>query len=191
MISPSLEDIVFGSCALVGLVLAALAVVFGDRLRDLVDQVNPDLEGAAPMVAALLMGFLLLFGAGGLVAVRLVGVHGAFAVLAGMAAGGVGAVLGWTLVTSRRGADALGRPSMRDLVGGVATVAVAIPAGRFGSVYVRSKGQTHEYSATAMADIPVGVRVSITGGVGDGVVVARIESPIAARVLSDDGDPGS
>ena len=35
-----------------------------------------------------------------------------------------------------------------------ASVAVAIPAGRFGTVYVKAEGQTHEFSATAAPTSP-------------------------------------
>ena len=63
------------------------------------------------------------------------------------------------------------------------------PAGRFGSVYVRAEGRTHEYSATAVADIGAGAEVTVTGAVGDGLVVAAIEAPPRARVLSDEDHP--
>jgi membrane protein implicated in regulation of membrane protease activity len=188
MISASLEDIVYVACGLIGLVLAAATVALGDQLGELLDRAGVGVETARAPVAALLIGFIGLFGAGGLVAVRVLGIHGGFAVLAGLIAGVVGAVAAGALSGYVRAAESPGAPSMRELVGRPASVAVAIAAGRFGSVYVRAEGRTHEYSATAPSDIPVGAHVTVTGAVGNGLVVALIESPTAARVLSDEHD---
>jgi membrane protein implicated in regulation of membrane protease activity len=188
MISASLEDIVFVACGLIGLALAVATVVLGDQLGEVLDRLGIGVETARAPVAALLIGFIGLFGAGGLVAVRVLGIHGGFAVLAGMVAGVVGAGVGWAVSSLVRESERLAAPSIRDLVGRPASVAVAIAAGRFGSVYVRAEGRTHEYSATASADIPAGAHVTVTGAVGNGLVVAAIESPTAARVLSDEDD---
>jgi membrane protein implicated in regulation of membrane protease activity len=189
MISVSLEDIIFGACALIGLGLALATVVFGYQLGEVLDRLNIGVETSRAAVAALLIGFIAMFGVGGLVAVRLLGVHGGYAVLAGMVVGVAGAVAGWALSGYVRASENPGTPSMRDLVGRPASVAVAIAAGRFGSVYVRAEGRTHEYSATASADIPTGAQVTVTGAVGNGLVVAPIQSPTAARVLTDDDEP--
>jgi membrane protein implicated in regulation of membrane protease activity len=188
MTSVSLEDIVFAAFGLIGLGLAVATVAFGDQLGEVLDRLGIGVETSRAPVAALLIGFIALFGFGGLIAVRLLDVHGGFAVLAGMIAGVVGAGAGWAVSGYVRDSESPGPPSMRDLVGRSASVAVAIPAGRFGSVYVRAEGRTHEYSATASGDIPAGAHVTVTGAVGDGLVVARVESPPAARVLSDDDD---
>jgi membrane protein implicated in regulation of membrane protease activity len=188
MISVSLEDIVFAAFGLVGLVLAVATVVFGYELGETLDRLGVGVETARAPVAALLIGFISLFGVGGLIAVRLLDVHGGFAVLAGLVAGVVGAVAARALSEYLRASENPGPPSMRELVGRPASVAVAIPAGRFGSVYVRAEGRTHEYSATAATDIAAGAEVTVTGAVGNGLVVARVEAPPAARVLTDDGD---
>jgi membrane-bound ClpP family serine protease len=185
----ALEDIVFFTCGLAGLVLAVASVVFGDRLGELLERAGIGVETARAPVAALLIGFISLFGAGGLLAVRILGIHGGFAVLAAMVAGIVGAVAGWAVSAFVRDAEREGAPSMRELVGQPASVAVAIAAGRFGSVYVRAEGRVHEYSATASVDISAGARVTVTGAVGNGLVVAAIDSPTTARVLSDDEEP--
>jgi hypothetical protein len=54
---------------------------------------------------------------------------------------------------------------------------VAIPAGRFGSVWVKAEGQTHEFGATASVDIPAGSTVTVTGIAGTGLIVAPLTSP--------------
>jgi membrane protein implicated in regulation of membrane protease activity len=190
MTSVSLEDIVFAAFGLIGLALAAATVAYGDQLGELLDRLGVGVETSRAPVAAMLIGFIALFGFGGLIAVRL-GVHGGFAVLAGMIAGVVGAAAGWAVSGYIRDSESPGPPSMRDLVGRSASVAVAIPAGRFGSVYVRAEGRKHEYSATAAADIPAGAQVTVTGAVGNGLVVTPVESRPAARVLSDEDQPGA
>jgi membrane protein implicated in regulation of membrane protease activity len=103
-----------------------------------------------------------------------------------MVAGVVGAGAGWAVSGYVRSLESPDPPSMRDLVGRSASVAVAIPAGRFGSVYVRAEGRTHEYSATASADIPAGAHVTVTGAVGNGLVVAPVDSAPATRVLTEE-----
>jgi membrane-bound ClpP family serine protease len=185
----ALEDIVFVTCGLAGLVLAVASVAFGDQLGELLDRVGIGVETARAPVAALLIGFISLFGVGGLVAVRILGVHGGFAVLAAMVAGVIGAIVGWAVSAFVRDAEREGAPSMRELVGQPASVAVAIAAGRFGSVYVRAEGRTHEYSATASTDILAGARVTVTGAVGNGLVVAAIDSPMTPPVLADEDEP--
>ena len=187
MTNVSLEDIVFAAFGLIGLGLAVATVAYGEQLGELLDRIGVGVETSRAPVAALLIGFVVLFGFGGLIAVRL-GVHGGFAVLAGMIAGLAGAAAAWAVSGYIRESENPGPPSMRDLVGRSAAVAVAIAAGRFGSVYVRAEGRTHEYSATAAADIPAGAAVTVTAAVGDGLVVAPVESSPAPRVLSEEDD---
>lgn len=189
--SVSMGDIFFFACALLGLGLAVATVVFGVELGDVLDRFDVGVETARAPVAAMLIGFILTFGLGGLVAVRLLAVHNGFAVLAAMAAGFVGAGAASAVSAYVRSSEIPATLSMRDLVGRSASVAVAIPAGRFGSVYVKAEGRTHEYSATASADVPAGTQVTVTGAVGNGLVVALVESPTPARVLIDDEEPGS
>jgi membrane protein implicated in regulation of membrane protease activity len=50
---------------------------------------------------------------------------------------------------------------------------VTIPAGRWGSVYIKAEGQNHELSATSSEEIPSGTQVVVTGTAGNGLVVAR------------------
>ena len=189
MISVSLEDVVFAVCGLIGLLVAAATALLREELGDVLDRLHLDVDQGRARAAVLLVGFVSGFGVGGLIAVRLLGVHGGFAVLAAMIAGVLGGGLGVAVSAFVRDPDSQAAPSMRELVGRSASVAVAIPAGRFGSVYVKAEGRTHEYSATAVADIGAGAEVTVTGAVGDGLVVAAIEAPPRARVLSDEDHP--
>ena len=96
MTNVSLEDIVFAAFGLIGLGLAVATVAYGEQLGELLDRLGVGVETSRAPVAALLIGFVALFGFGGLIAVRL-GVHGGFAVLAGMIAGLAGAAAAWAL----------------------------------------------------------------------------------------------
>ncbi len=193
MITVPVEDAVFVLCALIGLVLLLVTVAFDDLLGGVLDalHVDVDVDVGGASLTPLLLGFVSMFGLGGLIATQLLELHGGLAALGGVVAGIVGALLASTLFGLLRRSESASPLSMRDLVGGPASVAVAIPAGRFGSVYVKAGGQTHEYSATASVDIPAGTPVTVVAALGNGLVVAAIESPAPARPLSEGGDPGT
>jgi membrane protein implicated in regulation of membrane protease activity len=191
MITVPVEDAVFIVCALIGLVLLLVTVVFDDILGGLLDALHVDVDVGGTSLAPLLLGFVSMFGIGGLIATQLLDVHGGQAAVGGVVAGVIGAVLASTLFGVLRRSETAAPFSIRDLVGRDASVAVAIPAGRFGSVYVKAEGQTHEYSATAAIDIPSGTRVTVTAALGNGLVVAPIEAPVPARPLSEGGNHGA
>jgi membrane protein implicated in regulation of membrane protease activity len=90
-------------------------------------------------------------------------------------AGGIGVGIVFAIFSTFRRAE--GRPpfSLEDLVGRSASVAVGIPAGRSGSVYVKAEGQTHEFSATSRMDLAPGTPVRVTGVAGNGLVVTAAE----------------
>ena len=61
--------------------------------------------------------------------------------------------------------------SIADLVGDEVYVSVGIPAGRYGTVLAKKEGMTHEFTATADADIPTGRTVRVVGTAGAGLIV--------------------
>ena len=134
MITVSVEDAVFVGAAVVGVALLLASFVFDAQLR------------RAPGALRVVVGFVSMFGVGGLIATRLLDVHGGGAAAAGVVAALIGAVLGSALFGLGRTSESRGPVSMRDLVGGPASVAVSIPAGRFGSVYVKAEGRYSRYN---------------------------------------------
>jgi membrane protein implicated in regulation of membrane protease activity len=176
------EDAVFVTVALVGLVPLLVMVVIPERVGRVFDGFDITVDTARTPVT-LLLGFVSLFGIGGLVALHMLAIGGRQAVLAGLVAGIAGAILVWRAFPVLRESYGPSTVSVRDLVGRDASVAVAIPAGRFGSVYIKAAGGTHEYSATASADIAAGAPVTVTGALGSGLVVAPIEVPTTAPLL--------
>jgi membrane protein implicated in regulation of membrane protease activity len=111
---------------------------------------------------------------GGLFATQVLGVHGGQAALVGSAFGAVGFAIAYGLFGVLRRAEGTDPFTLGDLVGRSGSVAVTIPAGRLGSVYVKAEGQTHEFSATASTDIPSGSLVTVTAVAGNALVVAPV-----------------
>jgi membrane protein implicated in regulation of membrane protease activity len=182
MITVPVEDLVFIVCALVGGGLLLILVIFDDILGGLLDAVGLDVDVGGTSLAPLLIAFVAMFGVGGLIGTQVLDIHGGAAALLGTAAGGLGVGVTYLLFSTFRRAEGLRPFSLEDLVGRTASVAVAIPAGRLGSVYVRAEGQNHEYSATASSDLPSGSVVRVTGVHGSGLVVAPLETQPAAAV---------
>ena len=85
MIEIPVEDWVFGVAALVGGVLLLITVVFDDILGGLLDGFGFDIGGTT--ITPILLGFVGMFGAGGLFATQVLDVHGAQAAIVGVVAG--------------------------------------------------------------------------------------------------------
>jgi membrane protein implicated in regulation of membrane protease activity len=176
MIEIPLEDWIFGVAALVGGVLLLITVVFDDILGGLLDGFGFDFGGTS--FTPILLGFIGMFGAGGLFATRVLDLHGAPAAAVGVVSGIGGAAIAATLFGVLQRSES-GEPfKVADLVGDTVYVSVAIPAGRYGTILARKEGQTHEFPATADRDIPSGRNVIVTGTAGTGVIVR--DEPVAA-----------
>jgi membrane protein implicated in regulation of membrane protease activity len=177
MITIPVEDWVFAVAALVGGVLLLVTVVFDDLLGGLLDGLGFDIGGTS--ITPILLGFVGMFGAGGLFATQVLDVHGATAALVGVISGIGGAALAGALFGVLRRSES-GEPfRIADLVGDEVYVSVAIPAGRYGTVLAKKEGQTHEFAATADNDIASGRTVRVTGTAGTGLMV-RDESAAPA-----------
>jgi membrane protein implicated in regulation of membrane protease activity len=175
VISIPLEDLVFVICLLVGGGLLLITVLVDDVIGGLLDHFDIGIGGASLM--PLLLSFVSMFGVGGLFATQVLGLHGAAAAAVGVVFGLGGALLAFTLFGFMKRSEAPDPFSTEDLVGHDAFVAVSIPAGRWGSVYVKAEGQNHELTATAAEEIPAGTPVRITGTAGSGLVVTRVAPP--------------
>jgi membrane protein implicated in regulation of membrane protease activity len=183
MITIPIEDWVFGVCALLGGVLLLLTVVFDDIIGGLLDGIGIEIGGAS--ITPILLGFIGMFGAGGLFATQVLGLHGAGAAIVGVVSGFAGAAIAGTLFSVLKRSES-GEPfALADLVGQSAFVSVAIPASRYGSVLVKVEGQTHEFSATSERDVPAGRTVTITGTAGNGVIVRDGATPAAAPTAGE------
>ncbi len=187
MIEIPVEDWVFAAAALVGGVLLLLNVVFDDVLGGILDGFGIDFGGTS--ITPILLGFVGMFGAGGLFATQVLDLHAAPAAIIGVISGAGGAGLAGALFGLLRRSESEEPFTLSDLVGGSAYVSVAVPAGRHGSVLVKAEGQTHEFAATADADIAAGRTVEVIGVAGAGLIVRNTAKPAgAAGVEEGQGD---
>jgi membrane protein implicated in regulation of membrane protease activity len=172
-----IEDLVFVVCVLVGGALLLVTVLVDDVLGGILDALHVGFDIGGVSLMPLLLAFVSMFGAGGLIATQVFDVHGGRAALVGTAFGAAGFAVTWALFQLLRRSEGANPFSTSDLIGRDAYVAVAIPAGHFGSVYVKAEGQTHEFSATALTDVPAGSSVRVTGVAGAGLIVAPLPQP--------------
>lgn len=177
MITIPVEDFVFAIAALVGGVLLLVTVVFDDVLGGVLDAIGLDFGGTS--VTPLLLGFVAMFGAGGLLATQVLDIHGGQAALIAAISGVIGAALAGGLFAWLKRSESEEPFSLKDLVGGSAYVSVGIPAGRYGSVLVHAEGQTHEFAATSTVEVPSGATVRVTGVAGTGLIVERVDQGAA------------
>jgi membrane protein implicated in regulation of membrane protease activity len=184
-ITVPIEDLVFVVCVLVGGALLLLTVLVDDVLGGILDALHVGFDIGGVSLMPLLLAFVSMFGVGGLIATQVFDFHGGRAALVGTAFGGVGFAITWVLFQVLRRSEGADPFSTSDLVGRDAYVAVGIPAGRFGSVYIKAEGQTHEFSATATVDVAAGTSVRVTGVAGAGLIVTPITQPSSEPAGAD------
>lgn len=180
MLSIPIEDLIFVLCTLVGGGLLLITVLVDDLLGGLLDALHIGFDIGGVSLMPLLLGFVSMFGVGGLFATQVLDLHAGPAALVAALGGLLGLGIVFVMFSALRKSEGANPFSTTSLVGRPASVAVSIPAGRFGSVLVKAEGQTHEFSATADVDVAVGTPVTVTGTAGTGLIVA----PIAPNSLS-------
>ena len=176
MIVP-IEDLIFVVCTLIGGGLLLVTVLVDDILGGILDALHVGFDIGGVSLMPLLLGFVSMFGVGGLFATQVLGVHAGQAAIIGTIGGVIGFGIVFVMFNVLRRSEGSNPFSTSSLVGRQASVAVSIPAGHFGSVLVKAEGQTHEFSATASVDIPAGSAVTVTGTAGTGLVVAPLAQP--------------
>ena len=177
MLTVPVEDLVFIVCALVGGGLLLVTVLVDDVLGGLLDALHVGVDIGGISLVPLALGFVSMFGVGGLFATQILDVHGGQAALVGSVFGLVGFLVVYAMFGVFRRAEGAAPFQLADLVGRMGSVAVSIPAGRQGSVHVKAEGQTHEFTATASVDVPSGTPVTITAVAGTGLIVAPVVAP--------------
>jgi membrane-bound ClpP family serine protease len=168
----STADLVFGGCLLIGGGLLLLTLIFDDLFGGILNAFHLGFDVAGVSPTPVLLGFVAMFGVGGLFGLHSLGIGPGGATGVGFAAGVVGAgiVLGaFKLLASAQSTDTF---SLTDMVGATGRVAVAIPANRFGSVMISFAGASHNMTATADAEIPAGRVVKVVAIAGNNLVVA-------------------
>jgi membrane protein implicated in regulation of membrane protease activity len=165
-------DLVFGICLLVGGGLLLLTLVVDDIFGGLLGALHLgfDVGGVSP--TPLLLGFVAMFGVGGLFGLHSLGAGVGIATLVGVVAGlfGSGIVFGaYKVLKSAESTDSF---SLQDMVGSTGRVLVGIPASKFGTVLISFAGSSHNMTATADSEIPAGRVVKVVAVAGGNLVVA-------------------
>ena len=180
MITVPVEDFVFILCTFIGGALLLVTVLVDDILGGILDAFHIGFDIGGVSLMPLLLGFVSMFGVGGLFATQVLDVRAGPAAIIGTVSGMIGFGIVFVMFSVLRRSEGANPFSTSSLVGRTASVAVSIPAGRFGSVLVKAEGQTHEFSATATIDIPNGTAVTITGTAGTGLIVSPLVASVAA-----------
>ena len=191
-----IEDLIFVVCTLIGGGLLLITVLVDDILGGVLDALHIGFDIGGVSLMPLLLGFVSMFGVGGLFATQVLDLHAGPAAIVGTIGGVIGFLIVFVMFGVLRRSEGSNPFSTSSLVGRPASVSVSIPAGRFGTVLVKAEGQTHEFSATASVDLATGTPVTVTGPAGTGLIVAPLPSaapPPAAAPATDPpgGPPGS
>ncbi|TMC40580.1 MAG: hypothetical protein E6J28_01170 [Chloroflexi bacterium] len=178
-------DLVFGGCLVLGGGLLLLTLIFDDLFGGFLNAIHLgfDLGGVSP--TPLVLGFVAMFGIGGLIGEHSFGLGVGPATLVGVVAGLLGAGVVFGSFKVLRQAESTDTFSLQDMVGSSGRVAVAIPANRYGSVLISFAGASHNMGATADAEIPAGRVVKVIGVAGNNLVVESTPVSTAEGARSD------
>jgi membrane-bound ClpP family serine protease len=183
-----IEDLIFVVCTLIGGGLLLITVLVDDILGGVLDALNIGFDIGGVSLMPLLLGFVSMFGVGGLFATQVLDLHAGPAAIVGTVGGLIGFGIVFVMFSVLRRSEGSNPFSTASLVGRPASVSVSIPAGRFGTVLVKAEGQTHEFSATASVDIATGTPVTVTGTAGTGLIVAPV-GPISTAAATPPAGP--
>lgn len=168
----STSDLVFGVCLLAGGGLLLLTLIVDDIFGGLLGAIHLGFDVAGVSPTPMLLGFVAMFGVGGLFGIHGVNASPAVATLIGVMAGLVGSSVVFGAFKVLRQAESSTTFSLQEMIGASGRVSVGIPANRFGTVLISFAGASHNLTATADAEIPAGREVKVVGVAGTNLVVA-------------------
>jgi membrane protein implicated in regulation of membrane protease activity len=178
VITIDLANSIFVGCLIIGGGLLLLTVLVDDILGGILDALHVDFDIGGVSLMPLLLGFVSMFGVGGLIGTEVLRLDGGRASLVGLFAGLSGTLFVYFLFGALKRAEAPPAFSLRDLVGQRARVTVGIRQGHQGSVLLNYGGSTHDVSATASLDIPAGATVLIVDLAGATLIVEPAVRPV-------------
>jgi membrane-bound ClpP family serine protease len=178
-------DLVFGVCLLVGGALLLLTLIVDDIFGGLLGAVHLGFDVAGVSPTPLLLGFVSMFGVGGLFGLHSLGAGVGVATLTGVVAGLLGSGVVFGAFKVLRQAESTESFSLQDMVGSTGRVSVGIPANRFGTVLISFAGSSHNLTATADSEIAAGREVKVVAVAGTNLVVAATPSTTNQGARSD------
>ena len=149
--------------------------VFGGLLGAI--HIGFDVAGVSP--TPMLLGFIAMFGVGGLFGLHSLGLGAGLATLVGTVAGVVGSAVVFGAFKVLRQAESSSTFELQDMVGSTGRVSVGIPANRFGTFLISFAGASHNMTATADSEIAAGHVVKVVSVAGGNLVVAPV--PVASN----------
>jgi len=181
----STADLVFGACLAIGGGLLLLTLIFDDLFGGILNAIHLgfDLGGVSP--TPVLLGFVAMFGIGGLFGLHSFGLGPGGATVVGLGAGAVGAGIVLGAFRVLKSAESTESFSLSDMVGSTGSVSVTIPAHRFGSVILSFAGSSHNIAATADVEISAGRLVKVVSVAGTNLVVAPTSTVSTEGARSD------
>ena len=185
MITIDLANTIFVLCVAVGGVLLLLTVLLDDILGGVLSSLHIDFDLGGVTLMPLLLGFVSMFGVGGLFGTELFSLDAGPASLVGIVFGVVGAGLVSLVFSFLRRAEAPPAFGLRELIGQKGRVSVGIPAGRAGSVLLSYGGGTHDLTATADVEVVAGTVVTVTDVAGSTLVVTPLTPGSAGGGTAD------
>ncbi|HYS96863.1 MAG TPA: NfeD family protein [Candidatus Dormibacteraeota bacterium] len=178
-------DLVFGGCLLIGGGLLLLTLIFDDLFGGILNAIHLGFDVAGVSPTPVLLGFVAMFGVGGLFGLHTFGLGPGGATLIGLGAGAAGAVIVLGAFKVLASAESTASFSLADMVGATGRVSVAIPANRFGTVFISFAGASHNMTATADSEIPSGRMVKVVAIAGNNLVVVPTSTVITEGARSD------
>ena len=166
----ALANSIFAVCLLVGGGLLLVTVFLGDLAGAF--HFGGDVGGVS--LLPVLLGFVSMFGVGGLFATGVFHLDAGPASLVGAVSGIAGSGLVFGLFNILRKSEGATAFSLADLVGQTGRVSVGIPRHHFGSVMLRYAGQSMEMTATADVEVAAGTTVRVEAVAGNNLVVAPL-----------------
>jgi membrane protein implicated in regulation of membrane protease activity len=168
----SAADLVFGTCLLLGGALLLLTLIVDDIFGGILGAIHLGFDVAGVSPTPMLLGFIAMFGVGGLFGLHSLGLGPGPASLTGVVAGLLGSLVVFGAFKVLRQAESSDAFSLQEMVGSTGRVSVAIPANRFGTVLISFAGASHNMTATADSEIPAGKQVKVVAVAGTNLVVA-------------------
>src|ERR1700687_3718534 len=171
-------DLVFGVCLLLGGGLLLLTLIVDALFAGLLGALHLGFDVAGVSPTPLLLGFVAMFGAGGLFRLHSINATGGASTLIATGAGLLGAGVAFGAYKVLQQAESTDTFSLQDMVGSTGRVSVGIPANHFGTVLISFAGASHNMTATADTEIPAGRVVKVVAVAGTNLVVAL--NPVAS-----------
>ncbi len=178
-------DLVFGACLLFGGGLLLLTLIVDDIFGGLLGAIHVGFDVAGVSPTPMLLGFIAMFGVGGLFGLHSLNAGSGGATVVGVISGLLGAGVVFGAFKALRQAESTETFSLQDMIGSTARVSVGIPANKFGSVLISFAGASHNLTATADVEIPAGHEVKVIAVAGTNLVVEAVPTATKEGARSD------